>query len=135
MPAEPETLRQGFAAYAQVAQDLGGWALMIIGGSIATIFSTSYLRPEDRWIRRSYLLLIPGWICLATSLYYGARIKRRALAAVFIRSQELLMEIGQKINGEFALQLRFMGWGLSVFALWLLIFLIWWIFGRRSARR
>ena len=104
------------------------WALAVVAGSVATIVSTSYLRPMNRAMRSIYLLFIPGWFFLGLSVYYGERISRRLMAAKLV-PRESLSEIARFVNQEFGKQRLMLEIGLLFFALWLVIFLIWWVFG------
>ena len=104
------------------------WALAVVGGSIATIVSTSYLRPKKRLIRYAYLLFLPGWIFLGLSIYYGDQISRRYMASMFV-SKEKIGEIAKMINQDFGCQRFMLSVGLLIFALWLVLFLLWWVLG------
>ena len=79
------------------------WALAIVAGSVATIVSTSYLRPMNRAMRCIYLLFIPGWLFLGLSIYYGERISRRLMAAKLV-PKENLQEIAKLVNLDFGNQ-------------------------------
>jgi small-conductance mechanosensitive channel len=104
------------------------WALALVAGSVATIVSTSYLRSMNRVIRCIYLLFIPGWLFLGLSIYYGERISRRFMASKLV-PEENLHKIAKMVNQDFANQRLLLEIGLLIFALWLVIFLIWWVFG------
>ncbi len=105
---------------------------MIIAGSIAVIVGTSYLRPKKLLWRLPYLLFIPGWVFIFLSIYNGDNISRRYMAAVLINNDESLMKIGQAINADYDAQLSNFGYGLIGFAIWLFIFLLWWIFDNEA---
>ena len=104
------------------------WALAVVAGSVATIVSTSYLRPMNRAMRSIYLLFIPGWLLLGLSIYYGEKISRRYMAAKLV-PQENLSKIAKLVNQDFGNQRLMLEIGLLIFALWLIAFLIWWVFG------
>ena len=104
------------------------WALAVLAGSVATIVSTSYLRPMIRSVRCIYLLFLPGWFFLGLSIYYGEKISRRYIAAKLV-SDENLAKIAKIVNQEFGNQRLMLEIGLLIFALWLIAFLIWWVFG------
>src|SRR5476649_1784098 len=55
------------------------WSLSIIGGSILTIISTSYIRPTGL-ILYSYFLFALGWIFLGLSIYFGEIVTRIYIA-------------------------------------------------------
>ena len=104
------------------------WALAVVAGSVATIVSTSYLRPMNRAMRSIYLLFIPGWLFLGLSIYYGEKISRRYMAAKLV-PEENLSKIAKLVNQDFGNQRLMLEIGLLIFALWLVVFLIWWVFG------
>lgn len=105
------------------------WALGVVGGSIATIVSTSHLRPTSECFRLAYLLFLPGWVLLANSIWHGNEIARRLIAIELVPNEEARVRIGSAINSSFARQLRSLRLGLVCFGLWLVAFLLWWIFG------
>jgi cell division protein FtsB len=136
------------------------WALIVVGGSIAALINTTAERPKTskgRWI---YISLIPAWICLGMSLYYGFSISRNYIAAVVTtdslnmvndnlgrpmpllnsmraahdnsEQQKTLLnrldDISDEVNDNFANQMRLLQWGLLSLALWLILFLFWFVF-------
>ena len=107
------------------------WSLAIIAGSVATIVSTSYLRPISKAFRHIYWIFIPGWISLGSSIYYGDKISRRFIASKLVQEQDL-MKIATSMNQDYACQRLMLGFGLLLFALWLVAFLCWWIVGNWS---
>jgi hypothetical protein len=119
----------GIKTMSEGSNTILGWVLAIIGGSILIIVSTSYIRPVDKKIRLIYLLFIPGWSFLTISLYYGDKINRRKIAAALVGDEGILKNIGYEINKEFSSQLLYFNIGISIFIVWLIIYLIWWIFG------
>ncbi len=121
--APSNNLREGLKAMNEGSRTLVGWCLVIIAASVAAIVSTSYLRPLSLYARLMYLLYIFGWLCLALSIYYGDKVSRRAIAAVFSPDGARLSQIGFAMNSDFDYQR-----GLFFFAVWLLIYLLWWIF-------
>ena len=104
------------------------WALAMLGGSIALIVSTSYLRPKNLAMRLTYLLFLPGWIFLGLSIYYGDKISRRYMAAKLV-SQDNLEQIAKLISQNFGCQRLWLWMGLIIFGVWLFLFLLWWVFG------
>jgi hypothetical protein len=111
------------------SRTLTGWALAIIAASIVAIASTSYLRPLSRKVRGIYLVFIPGWIFISVSVYYGDQLSRGYTAAMFARTRDRLIEIGLNMNPEFASQRTYFNIALAFFAIWLLAFILWWVFG------
>jgi hypothetical protein len=125
----PDKIIVGIKSIVDQSNVLSGWALAILGGSILILVSTSYIRPADKKIRLIYLLFIPGWFFLAYSMYFGDSISRQYIAAVFTPDEQTLLTIGSNINREFARQLNNFGLGITVFVVWLAVYLCWWIFG------
>jgi hypothetical protein len=103
--------------------------LAIIAGSIATIVSTSYLRPTISNVRLIYLLYLPGWAFIGTSIYYGDTIARRGIAAHFVDSNQL-ETIAALLNTDYQCQRNLLALGLGAFGIWLVLFLFWWVFGK-----
>lgn len=119
----------GIKGIADVSATFVTWSLTVIGASVLTIVSTSYLRPVKKGIRYAYFLFLPGWICLALSLNAGNAIARRLAAGYFANDAKILLQIGNNVNKEFAEQISFFKAGLVFFTLWLMVYLLWWIFG------
>lgn len=121
----------GIKGIADVSATFATWSLTVIGASVLAIISTSYLRPVRKTIRYAYFLFIPGWICLAVSLFEGNMIARRLAAAYFTAptNKSILLEIGLNVNKEFGRQIDYFKSGLAFFALWLIVYLIWWVVG------
>jgi hypothetical protein len=127
--ADDHNLREGLKGMADDSKTLTGWALAIIAASIVAIASTSYLRPLSRKVRAIYLVFIPGWIFISLSVYYGDQLSRGYTAAIFARSRDRLLAIGLNMNIEFGSQLTYLNIAFMVFAVWLLAFILWWVFG------
>lgn len=114
---------KGLEAVVALAQNLCQWAFLIIGGSVVILLGTSYRRPASSWIRRSFALFVPAWMCLAGSIYEGTQVQRAALGYYFLSNKN----IKPVINEDAYSQIRCIQWGLVLLGIWLLIFLIWWI--------
>lgn len=111
------------------------WALSIIGGSILTIISTSYVHPKGPIIY-TYLLFVVGWSCLSASIFFGEMITRIYIAGITINEQsdkslERINKISFEVDKKFGNQIKWFSSGIIVFALWLLVFLIWLIAEKR----
>lgn len=129
---DSKNLREGLKTIAEGSRTLIGWGLAIIAASVAAIVSTSYIRPHNKKIRLIYLLFIPGWLLISLSIYYGDKVSRRYIAATLVTKNEILRAIGNNINSEFSSQLAFLQLSLFFFSIWLLLFLLWWVFGSWS---
>jgi hypothetical protein len=105
------------------------WSLTVLGGSVAILLGTSYIRPRSRLMRLSYLLFIPGWASLGLSFQSGNSIANRSIM-FFLESNnsELVNKILYKINDDYREQLTYFYIGLFIFGVWLCTYLFWWIF-------
>jgi hypothetical protein len=121
-------LATGLKAVVESSSTMVTWALAVGAGSVAAIVSTSYLRPQQLWARLIYLLFPVGWLFFAISIYHGNSIAREGVAAQLIHSDDNLRTIGSLMNTEYIHQQTDLTIGFAVFALWLLLYLGWWIF-------
>lgn len=105
------------------------WSLSIVAGSILAMVSTSYVRPAGIYLYL-YLLFPVGWILLGISLYFGELATRIYIAGATADngSIEIIQQIGREADKKFAKQLTFLRWGVFIFFLWLVSYLIWFIF-------
>lgn len=106
---------------------LSAWALTVAGGSVAAVVSTSYRRPHHLTWRLPYLLFVPGWACIAYSLYSGNTLVGRFLASKMVHVDKL-REISSKISDLYDDQRNFLLYSLIFFGLWLVIYLGVWMF-------
>jgi hypothetical protein len=120
---DPKSLEAAVA----LSQTLTQWAFLIMGGSVVIVVGTSYYRPAGRFARGSYLLFVPGWIFLASSIYRGIMVQRANLGFLFLPSPDVA-GFRKAINRDAYGQIASMEWGLAIFGLWLVIYLCWWVF-------
>jgi hypothetical protein len=104
---------------------LTAWALAVSGGTVAAIVSTSYRRPRHLKWRLPFLLFVPGWLCIAYSLYVGNILSGKFLASKMVQPDKL-REISSKINDLYDDQRNFLLYSLGFFGLWLMIYLVTW---------
>ncbi len=136
----PERIKEmlaGLQLLANNSNEYTSWALLIIGGSILAIVSTSYIRPVNEKIRLIYLLFLPGWASLIYSIYNGDLIIRNYISLTLLNRNadgfvNNLAGISYDINLFLESQLDSFRFGLGFFSLWLLLFLMWWVFGKWS---
>ena len=102
-------------------------ALAVFGGSVAAVLGSSYRRPDAFWWRAPSLLFVPGWICLAVSLYLGNVISGRYLASNMVGVSNI-NSIAERINDDYASQRGWFLASLIFFGVWLLISLCYWVF-------
>lgn len=106
------------------------WSLSIVGGTLLVILSENYIKPDYQLYKLAYLLFGVGWILIGISIYNGRNITNSKMAAVlFDQKEENLKKILKNVNRYYSRQLCFFYWSLSVFGLWLILYLMWWIFG------
>jgi hypothetical protein len=106
------------------------WSLSTVGGSLLAILSNEYLHPPTAKLKMIYLLFILGWLFIGISFYNGKNITSRTIASELNKNnKELLTTIFTDCNTYYSRQLRFFNFALLVFGIWLLLFLLWWVFG------
>lgn len=101
-------------------------ALAVAGTSVAAVVSTSYRRPHQLKWRYPFLLFIPGWACIAYSLYSGNQLVGSYLASKMAPGQ--LATISSRVNDLYADQRNFLLYSLVFFAVWLIVYLTIWTF-------
>lgn len=125
--ARQRDLAIALEAAANQANSLTTLALAIVGGSIIMLLQTSYLRPRKRHLRAAYLLFVPGWYFLGRSIYIGSEARGVYLAKLFSTKSPDLKLI-QTINNDLVAQSDNLRMGLLMFAVWLGLYLAWWIY-------
>lgn len=98
------------------------WSLGIFAGSLASIVSTSYIRPPNRINRFLSLLLIPGWVRLYNTIDTGDKIIRRAIVASNYPDNKIVLD---QINDDFIMQIDYFNQALIIFCAWLSLYLLW----------
>jgi hypothetical protein len=119
-----------FEAAQTLAQGLSQWALLIIGGSLVVIVSTSYYRPKTRRARAAYFLFVPAWISLALCIYKGSYIQQSYVAylvAARVHAQDRIDLIAQHMATAIQWQLRFLHVALVMLGAWLVFYIVWWV--------
>ena len=106
---------------------LSGWALTILGGTVAAIVSTSYRRPDNLLFRIPYVLFLPGWAAIAKSLYLGNILSGKYIATLLVVSDTAKM-IASQMNDTYSNQRDYLFYSIGFFGLWLIALLIIWIF-------
>ena len=129
---EPRDLMMGLEAAADQANLLTTLALAIVGGSIIAMLQTSYLRPADWRYRAAYLLFVPGWYFLGKSIYHGSEVRAVRLSYLF-SSPTSETDFLWHVNQDTANQWESLFLGLSILAVWLALYLAWWIYTDRPA--
>ena len=127
-PKSSEKLFNSINSYEAGSSKLTTWSLSIVGGSLLMIVNNSYFRPPESDGRYFYFLFVAGWLLIGMSLYHSFSITRRAMVKDLYKDDFVqLTKILYKCNAGFKWQLRFFQWGLLVFGIWLVIYLICWM--------
>ena len=116
---------------AEAAQLQISWTLGLFGGSVALIIGTSHHRPDQLLIRMIYLIMIPAWVLIAASIYYGDLIYRNYIAALFAPKNKLGLIFGE-MNGDYAVQQTTMQIAIMLLSIWLIVYLFWWVFMKQD---
>ena len=124
--AEAEVLRDILKETVARAEATNRLALIVLGGSVAALLSTSYLQPRTRRVRLMYVLFLPGWFLLMWSLYRGQEVYGVYLSALHVANEPPLY---YQLETLWRLEEQSAALYLSLvpFSLWLVIFLLWWI--------
>ena len=121
-----------FEAAQALAQSLSQWDLLILAGSLVIIISTSYYRPKARWIRAIYFIFVPTWSFLAWSVYQGINVQRSYVAYLVATrgtpQPKLLEQIAENMTSATRSQILGLEVALLFAAVWLLIYIVWWVF-------
>ncbi len=109
------------------------WSLSTLGGSLLAIMNKDFSHPETTKLKMIYLFFILGWVFIGLSFYNGKNIISRTIASELHKNDlKLLTIIFEKCNLYYSKQLRFFNLGLLTFGFWLLLYIIWWIFGNSN---
>ena len=126
-----EEMTQALEAASGQAGHFVDVALLVAAGTILTLLQTTYIRPPRILFRLAYLLYVPGWLCLGTSIYYGFQAQAVHLGHLMFPTCTGIREGStRQINSDSVTQLDCLEYGLVIFALWLFLYLCWWIFAR-----
>lgn len=117
---------RAFDAAVALAQSLTQWGFLIIAGSVVILVGTSYYRPSQPVVRRSYLLFLVAWLAMGISIFRGIQVQMANVARLFEFSPDL-MRIRETMRHDASSQIWYMEASLYVFGAWLLIFSIWWV--------
>ena len=126
-----------FESVQALAQSISQWNLLIIGGSMVVIVSTSYYRPDTRRVRTAYLLFLPAWAFLALSIYKGIKVQGSYVAYLLAARENnglLISTIAHDMNADITRQIAYLEWALLFLAGWLVIYILWWIFSAKAQR-
>jgi hypothetical protein len=126
--SNPDKLNaRSLEAAVSFAQSLAQWEFVIIGGSLLLVLGSSHLRPQSKVVRACYLLFLPAWASLGSSIYFGTRAQQVYLAYLLVTSTTI-EGASAKLGDDIQAQRVSMLIGLALLFLWLLIYIWWWIF-------
>lgn len=112
------------------ASRISAWSLTIIGGTLLVILNKDYSTPETGYWRLIYLLYIFGWLSLGRCLYMGNQITGSTIIAELRRGNTNdLKLILKQCNRWYGNQIKYFNISLYFFGVWLVLYMIWWIFG------
>jgi hypothetical protein len=117
---------KGLDAIIAFSQTLTQWQIAIIGGSVALLMGTSHRRPAKWQTRLAYLLFLPAWGFMFSSLFEGMSAQQNVLA-IFNISTADVFAAKEALSDHISDQLWNMKAGLFFMAAWLLFYLTWWI--------
>lgn len=113
------------------AESVVNWCLSIIGGSILVLISSGFIRPKNKKIRVVYLLFLPGWFFLGYTIKLGVDIGNSGImSTLMINNENERLLILANMGNIYTSQLFYFNIGLFFFGIWLLVFLIFWVFGK-----
>jgi hypothetical protein len=116
-------LKEAVALSASLSQ----WALLLLGGALLSVFSTSYYKPSWRW-RWVYLVFFPAFALLARVLERGT-VVHSSYSAMLLRphtNANALEALGTANPAALQQQWAFR-WAATFLAAWTFVYLIWWI--------
>lgn len=126
---------KAFDVAVSFAQTLTQWCFLTVAGTILALVGTSYRRPLTRKTRLGYLLFLPGWYFLFRSILDGVSVQGVYLAYLFTNPDAARLKYSfADINDRVFRQVHHFKYGLTFFAVWLLLFLLWWIFSNQVAQ-
>jgi hypothetical protein len=116
-------LKEAVALSASLSQ----WALLLLGGALLSVFSTSYYKPSWRW-RWAYLVFFPAFALLARVLERGT-VVHSSYSAMLLRphTNANALEALGSANPASLQQLWAFRWAATFLAAWTFVYLIWWI--------
>jgi hypothetical protein len=118
-------------AAASFSQSLAQWEFVLIGGSLLVLVGTSHRHPANRLMRIAYLLFLPAWLCLCRSIYLGTQVQGAYLAYLLV-PVTTIEGATRTLNEDIGNQIFWMSYGLTIFFIWLVLYLFWWILSKRG---
>jgi hypothetical protein len=121
-----------FESVISFSQSLSQWSVLIIGGLTALLLGDSHLSSSRKIVRGIYLLFLPSWIFLFSSIFMGVKAQRNFLALKVLANANVAAT-RMEMNDHISCQLTFMQIGLGFIGCWLVCYLLWWVFSKEAA--
>jgi hypothetical protein len=123
-----DRIATGLKAVTDISVSLNGWALLILGGTLAVMLSNSYRKPPFPY-RLIFLIVFPSLGCLIYALERGSHVQA-TYAALLLRPRTDAVAHQQfsEANTALAAQVQWFEIAVVLLAIWLALYLIWWIF-------
>ncbi len=129
---ETDSLIEAIYKIFELSQSLNQTVVYLIAGSILLIIGSDYVRPMSRNTRLLYLLLLPAWGVLGASYYYSNSIHRWYVSTTINNNNKFLTDVFAEINEAYSNQSSAFIVGVSILAVWLVSYLLWWVFSRND---
>ena len=131
-PYDPASFTAALAAVVEGSAALTEWTVLTIGGTLAVLLSTSYKQPKGNW-KAMYLLLLPALVLFGVVLWDGFRVRQAQMAFLLRKATEQAASDALLIvNKAVAQQLDFYFDGIVILAVWLTLYMFWWVFADNS---
>jgi hypothetical protein len=125
--ADPDRLTaKSLEAVGTFSQNLSQWCFVIIGATVLCLLEKSGPWGKHRFVRLCYVLFLPAWIGLCSSIYFGTRVQNAYLSYVLVPSNTISDTIAV-LNSDLNCQTKSMMWGLMFLALWLVCIWLGWL--------
>jgi len=127
-PYEPTGFAEALKSVVEGSGTLTEWTVWTIGGTLAVLLSTSYVKPKGAW-KGMYLLILPTLVLFGVALVEGFRIRQAQMAFLLRKgTEQAATEALQVINKAIAYQLDFYFYGIVLLGVWLTAYMFWWVF-------
>ena len=112
------------------AAQITNWSLYLTGGSIIALLGSIWIKPIGRNMRLSYLLYLVSWVLVGLAFKCGSDVITDSVdITIQPNSESQLLDLVFKIKADAASQLNYFNLALYAFGTWLIVYLLWWIFG------
>ncbi|AWI83060.1 hypothetical protein CEW88_04915 [Alloyangia pacifica] len=78
------------------------------------------------------MLFVPAWFLLGISIYYGDLVARHAISLIYVGS-DTATHVHRSINENFGSQILWLKWSVGIMAVWLALYVFWWMYFREVA--